>query len=82
MAVDTIAVEPMIVMNRIDRKTAGLFINRNLDNMNQNYAKLKFNTKFILGLGGSQLFTFDKKDPRNCSLASSIRRFCRFFPVH
>ena len=48
MAVDTKAVEPTMLMNRIVRRATGLFINRNLDNTCQNYAKLKFNTKFIL----------------------------------
>ena len=48
MVVDTKTVELMMVMKRIERKSAGLFIIRNLDNRCQNYAKLKFNTKFIL----------------------------------
>ena len=48
IAADTIAVEPMIVTNSTDSRTTGLFINRNLDNESQNYAKLKFNAKFIL----------------------------------
>src|SRR5882757_2743568 len=56
MVVDTKAVEPMIVMKRTERKSAGLFIIRNLDNRCQNYAKLKFNTKFILASNGFQLF--------------------------
>ena len=48
MAVEIKAVEPMILMNRMGRRTTGLFMRRNLDNTCQNYAKLKFNTKFIL----------------------------------
>jgi len=45
MAVDTSAVEVTMAMNKTVRKTAGLFMIRNLDNVNQIYAKLKFNTK-------------------------------------
>jgi len=60
-AVDTNAVEPMMAINRIERKTAGLFIIRNLDSTGQNYAKLKFNTKFILATCGYQSFALIKK---------------------
>ena len=50
MAVETKAVELIIATNRMERKSAGLFIIRSLDNKLQNYAKLKFNAKFILAL--------------------------------
>jgi hypothetical protein len=82
MAVDTMAVEPTIDMNRMERTTTGLFIIRNLDNKSQNYAKLKFNTKFILDFGGFHLFNPDQEHRRNCSLAFFIRWFDGLYSVH
>ena len=79
---ETRTVEPIIETNRIERRTAGLFINRNLDNTRQNYAKLKFNTKFILESNGIHLFNPDNKYRRDGSLPFFIRRFDSLFTVY
>ena len=82
MAVETIAVEPTMVMNRMVRRATGLFINRNLDNTCQNYAKLKFNTKFILPCRDIQLLGLDQEHGGDRSLPFFIRRFDGLQPVY
>ena len=82
IVVDTKAVEPMIVMNRAERKSAGLFIIRNLDSRCQNYAKLKFNTKIILASNGFQLFDLNHEHCRDRSLAFFIRGFDGLLSVY
>jgi len=80
-AVDITTVELSIATNSTERIRAGLFIREYLDDKSQNYAKLKFNTKFFLASGQFQLFNLNEENGWHGSLPFFIRWFDSFLAV-